>query len=329
MSKEVFILGAGFSYPAKLPLQKDLLSILLEDKDFQYLNHYEKVESFLNDFFKDNFDLEDIFTILDRAYLYEENFSKYNWMEVFEVRRSLMFLIINLIDKQITKAEKHNKLYKKFIENISNNHKDISIITLNWDTLLEKLIKKFSPNMMLDYCFYTYGYNDKNHIPHINLKSQEKQNLKIIKIHGSINWLICPNCQRLIVDDSSIKSIGIENFICEYCEKYSGLKINLENFIVTPTILKKFDNLHLKYIWNNAFIELQEADKITFIGYSLPKADYEFLYLLKKVLVNKQIRVILARSDKGLDIETRYRNLFDNIEFCFDGFEKCYSERTK
>ncbi len=326
MSKEVFILGAGFSYPAKLPLQKDLLSVLLKNKDFQYLEHYEKIESFLDNFFKDNFDLEDIFTILDRAYLYEENFSKYSWMEIFEVRKSLMFLIINLIDQQVIEAESYQEIYKNFIQNISSSHEDISIITLNWDTLLEKLIKQFSSDTMLDYCFYTYGYNDVNHIPHINLKSHGKQNLKIIKIHGSINWLICPNCQRLIVDDTLVKSIGIENLVCEHCKNYSDLEISLENFIVTPTILKKFDNLHLKYIWNNAFIELQEANHVTFIGYSLPKADYEFLYLLKKVLINKEIKVILAPCDKDSDIEKRYKNLFGDVEFCFDGFEGCYSE---
>ena len=250
MSKEVFVLGAGFSYPAKLPLQKELLKILLDDKDLQYLNHYEKIESFIAEFFEDNYDLEDIFTILDRAYLFEENFSTFNWLDIYDVRKSLMFLIINLINKKIEEANEHQEIYNNFINYLTSNYQTVSVITLNWDTLLEKFIKNISSDTMLDYCFYTYGYNDPHHIPHINLKSRQKQNLKIIKIHGSINWLICPNCQRLIVDDINVKSIAlnIDNMICNYCKNYSNIDIQLDNFIVTPTILKKFDNLHLKYI---------------------------------------------------------------------------------
>ena len=251
-------------------------------------------------------------------------------MKIFEVRKSLMFLIINLINKKVTQASIHKEIYRDFMQNLSQNYENVSVISLNWDTLLEKFIKEIEPDVMIDYCFYTYGYNDEHHIPHINLKSLGKQNLKIVKLHGSINWLICPNCQRLTVDDYEIRSIGIENVACEHCKNYSNLDIYLENFIITPTILKKFDNLHLKYIWNNAFIELQEAEEVTFIGYSLPKADYEFLYLLKKVLMNKRIKVILASTDeknsdgKDSDIVKRYNAFFENIEFCFMGFEECY-----
>lgn len=40
----------------------------------------------------------------------------------------------------------------------------------------------------------------------------------------------------------------------------------------TPTFVKRFDNPHLQMTWHNAFIELVEADKVVFIGYSLPGA---------------------------------------------------------
>ncbi|WP_457608051.1 hypothetical protein [Nitratifractor sp.] len=323
MSKEVFILGAGFSYPAKLPLQTKLLDEIFEDKDFKYLEHYESIEKFIEQFFQTHYDLEDIFTVLDRAYLSEEHFSNYKWLDIYEVRKSLIFLIINILDKKLISIEEYRDIYQEFIEYICSNHQDIAVISLNWDTLVEKLIKRYCQNKMIDYCFYTYGI-ETDHISHINLKASGKENLKIVKIHGSINWLYCPNCQRVVVDDIAIESIAKEELVCPYCKQYSDLEISLENFIITPTILKKFDNLHLKYIWNNAFIEIQEAEKVTFIGYSLPKADYEFMYLLKKVMANKSIRVILAQSDSGSEVEKRYRSLFGDVEFCFDGFEKCF-----
>jgi NAD-dependent SIR2 family protein deacetylase len=324
VSKEVFILGAGFSYPAKLPLQAKLLDSLLKDRDLEYLADYENIDEFIEKSFKEYFDLEDIFTILDRAYLNEEHFQQYKWLDIYKIRQSLIRLIINLIDKKLNNNESYENKYEKFINYICENNNDVSIISLNWDTLVEKLVKKNHQDIMIDYCFYTYGIDRSEHIPHINLKARGKDNLKIVKIHGSINWMYCPNCQRVIVDDKNINSIAKDDLKCNYCQEYSNLDIALENFIITPTILKKFDNLHLKYIWNNAFIEMQEAQKITFIGYSLPKADYEFLYLLKKVLFNKEVKIILAPSDKNSEIENRYKNLFENIEFCFDGFENCF-----
>ncbi len=321
--KEVFILGAGFSYPAKLPLQNKLLEEILKNKDLEYLNYYAKIEEFLDYFFNGSFDLEDIFTILDRSYLYEENFSHLKWTDTYEIRKNLIFLIVNLIDRKLNDLNTFKAKYENFIKYICKNYKKVSVITLNWDTLLEKLVKNLCKNIMIDYCFYTYGLDNMQHIPHINLKAKGEKNLKIIKLHGSINWLFCPNCHRLIVDDKKIESIGKLNQKCKYCQDYSKIDVSLENFIVTPTILKKFDNLHLKYIWDNAFIELQEASKVTFIGYSLPKADYEFLYLLKKVLIDKYIKVVLAPIDKNSETHTRYEKFFKDVEFCFDGFEKC------
>jgi len=179
---------------------------------------------------------------------------------------------------------------------------------------------------MIDYCFYTYSLDDNDHIPHINLKSKNKKNLKVIKIHGSINWLLCQDCQRMYVDDESIESIGkYTQKICPNCKKFNDLDINLDNFIITPTIIKNFENLHLKYIWNNALIEIQEAKKITFIGYSFPKADYEFLYTIKKAFSkDKQIAVV----DISDNVENRYKTIFSNIKFNFNGFEE-WSKKLK
>jgi len=46
-------------------------------------------------------------------------------------------------------------------------------------------------------------------------------------------------------------------------------------------------------------VELSEADKIVFIGYSLPEADYHFRTLLRRAVNPKvPIEVVLTRKDK-------------------------------
>jgi len=51
-----------------------------------------------------------------------------------------------------------------------------------------------------------------------------------------------------------------------------------------PTFLKNLTNTQYKLIWQNAAIELSEATKIVFIGYSLPAADFEMKQILSRMV---------------------------------------------
>jgi len=149
MQKEVFILGAGFSYPANLPLQKDLIKEIYKNKDFSLLKEQDLFESFLENFLffekekenkqiKEKFnklikqvDIEDIFTIFDRAYKNEEFFYRYSWNELHKIRQSLIKLIISLLDDRLQKIEQYKSKYEIFIKYICKNYKQVSLIVLN------------------------------------------------------------------------------------------------------------------------------------------------------------------------------------------------------
>jgi hypothetical protein len=69
--------------------------------------------------------------------------------------------------------------------------------------------------------------------------------------------------------------------------------------LVTPTFLKKFENPHIRMVWHNAGIDLCEASKVVFIGYSLPKADYHLKTLFKRTIrADAEIAVVLGKEDK-------------------------------
>jgi hypothetical protein len=105
---------------------------------------------------------------------------------------------------------------------------------------------------------------------------------KIMKLHGSINWLYCPNCSRLYVH--RYKNIGINYAdVCPHCPVNEDQKILLEEMILTPTMLKELQNHHLGLTWQHAFMELNQADKVVFIGYSLPLADFELRYFWHRI----------------------------------------------
>jgi len=87
--------------------------------------------------------------------------------------------------------------------------------------------------------------------------------------------------------------------------------------MVMPTFLKDLSNFQIKLIWQNAAVELMEATKVVFIGYSLPYADFEFRQLLTRMVRREaEIDVILFHDgtpEKKLRYEEecrRYRQFF-------------------
>jgi hypothetical protein len=110
-------------------------------------------------------------------------------------------------------------------------------------------------------------------------------NLKLLKLHGSMNWLQCSRCQQLFV--SFDEKINIPNYInarlCRHCEK-RNVQARLQGSLVMPTFLKDLSNFQVKLVWQNAAIELMEADHLVFIGYSLPQADFEFRPMLTRMV---------------------------------------------
>lgn len=258
--------------------------------------------------------LEDLFTLLDKASLLKEYFRAYSVTELDSIQDSLNYCVVYSISKAIYDSRNQtiydqlaNFFLKKRIDAKQKN--DIfSIITLNWDTLLDKHLydacTKHSashPHQTIypDYCCYN---NDiKSVMPSVHIQAKGNYNIKLMKLHGSINWLTCSNCGRLYTDYANNISLQYSEsskaISCIHCST-SFKKYELRRLIITPTFLKAFNNIHLKNVWHNAYLDLCDANEIIFIGYSFPDADFELRYLLKKaVKIDAKIKVILHNSD--------------------------------
>jgi hypothetical protein len=88
-----------------------------------------------------------------------------------------------------------------------------------------------------------------------------------------------------------------------------------------PTFLKNLSNPQYKLIWQNAGIELSEAERIVFIGYSLPQADFEMRQLLSRMVrPNAKIEVVdygKANNSRIKDTMNRYKIFFGNRDLTF------------
>ena len=101
--------------------------------------------------------------------------------------------------------------------------------------------------------------------------------------------------------------------------------------MITPTSLKDYRNPHIASLWYQAERALRDADRVVFVGYSLPWDDIDVIYLLKRGIAKAKGRMIsvVEHSSTGpvpiLDHEAgrRYQAVFGHdLDWQPVGFEK-------
>ncbi len=299
--KIVYILGAGFSKPAGVPEQKKLLPEIL---NFAPNN---QLKNFLLSLYGHtiNVSLEDIFTALDKSISENSIYHRFGIKDNLKLREDFINAIIKSItDKRKIKTIDYiNDFAEKLISlrTSSKSTDPFAVISTNWDSLLDNsfestAINKFTEpgkkrNIFLDYCTYTQ-YFDKSNIASNLIKAKGFTNIKLLKPHGSVNWCICPSCNSLFIKFAATPKTINTNF-CKICKNNLNFEHPLRPLLISPTFLKDFNNVHLKFIWWNAGFELIEATHIVFIGYSLPLSDFELRYLFARSIKKAKIKVIL------------------------------------
>lgn len=266
-----------------------------------------------------NVTLEDLFTIFDSVDAGREHFRLYSPTKMMRIHNQLKMCIIYALSFSIAidcDASDYNEFAKLLLEKrLASTQKsdDLSIITMNWDDVLERslydLCEEYNTalaghrqRIYPDLCFYNYDLSNSNkHIPSTQIKARGHKNIKILKMHGSLAWLECPKCGRIFTDfQDEIASEEFADTECPFCksnEYDTGDVPILRSLIITPTFMKSLDNLNLKNIWHNAYIDISEADHLVFIGYSFPDADFEMRCLLKKATKSTaDVTVVLTQS---------------------------------
>lgn len=373
--KIVYILGAGFSMNAGAPSQAALIREIYNLKNNPKYSSKTKVKNWVNKFddflkhsllvsetAKDCFTLEDIFTPIDRSIAENISFRDHTPKALAELRdifnRLIILAVRSGIENSTMKHDSINIFAKHIIalskERLLNEKNDrVAVITTNWDIMLDNTVHllmakepppkglKFSG--VVDYCCYisSLDKNDESIKPGLYAIGKGRYNAKILKLHGSLNWLQCPSCQRLYVKYYIRWNGGyvFDKKYCRHCEKnFSMVKQDsclLSTNLVMPTFLKNLNNIQHKLIWQNAGIELSEATKVVFMGYSLPQADFEFKQLLSRMIRKDAIiEAVLTKSsdpdtfpvgDNGrlLTAGFRYGNFFSgrNIKIYYDGVD--------
>ena len=211
----LFVFGAGASVAAGAPSQNELLRLICESPD-ENLNSSEAV-GLVRQFLHENFDLsgdsypslESVFGFLDYFVTRKEGLGgDYPNARLLEIRKALIQAIHYVV---AIPEVSHGNGYRRFWEGISDENRNISIVTTNYDTLLEEAFDFLYPDRaLIDYCLELMNYH---HYPDIgtfnwwdNPRGQvrvweggDPRPIKIIKVHGSLNWKYCNCCNQVLL----------------------------------------------------------------------------------------------------------------------------------
>jgi len=360
--KTVYIVGAGLSVEAGAPTQARLLpeAIRLHSED---ANNYNCQRfSIFKDFLinqlgitennLDQVELEDIFTPLDRCLTESSQFRGIGLDKIMAVREAVFHVVgrtIQLVLNETNRSKQYINDFARYLTNKSSvrakhcyrSFDPVSVISTNWDILLDNSIHnsivQSGHDAVVDYCCYisSRDEDDESIKPGLEKLGQGGFNVKLLKLHGSLNWLQCPRCMRLYARFS--QKDGVLDYesreSCRHCDtNFPEEKNNhlLASNLIMPTYIKDLSNPQYKVIWQNAGIEIAEAEKIVFIGYSLPNADFEMRQLLSRMTRKKaKIEVVDFcgnQDDKEL-IKKHWSKFFGDRELTFSfGGAKAYIE---
>lgn len=169
----------------------------------------------------------------------------------------------------------------------------------------------------MDYGCYDWDYEGKkDYVPSILRKAKGYSTVKVLKLHGSINWAYSKKHGGLYVKEQ--KSALPEGLIIE--KEKRG---EFEHVFMTPTFIKDLSNLYTQSIWHNAGYDLADAERVVFLGCSLPLADYEFRHLLFKTAVREKenkIRVLIhpkAPKERKEETKNSFQTLFTGNDIDF------------
>ncbi len=157
----------------------------------------------------------------------------------------------------------------------------------------------------------------------------------IVKIHGSANWLYCDNCRQLYwfhpdqlrqIADQLITEADLNRirpFVSTRMRKYVDQTIDelgtrivakcpcsdtvpLGTRVATFSYRKALEFSMFQKSWFAAEELLRSAERWVFIGYSLPAADYEFKYLLKRCQLCRRKEpefIVISGGSRRMSVE--------------------------
>lgn len=360
MQRPVIVFGAGATAACGGPTTEQILPSAFESfygpcrpSSFQREDFFGTVESFLIDVFQlpqiqsartaQHYpSLPLLLSLIDTAVDRGQPFAGQTVEDLRKVRASLEYLIFAVLNESLRHTEEANP-YREMFNALCKLEIEPVVISLNYDVIADNALFALALQTAPEKGERPYAQRSQHRLPNYGCDirtaayAERPHNFGwLLKLHGSLNWIYCPNCHRLdiglvevgpdlmytrkVLDDLYQEVNLHDKYSCQgaYCK---DCKFPTRPVLITPTYRKDYRNPHIAQVWYDAERVLRDADRVYLIGYSLPSDDVEVVYLLKRGLQHlidspKAITVVVHSSgDNSIgssDVGRRYRSIFGN-----------------
>jgi hypothetical protein len=348
MAGTIIFLGAGATKACGGPLTNEILPKILAQTPVSISGPDQRL-NLLTGFLQEQFHVDAmtapelfpglplLMSLLDTALERRQTFdSQWDFYQVSELRQAMELGIFDLLEKVLIQAPTNN--HREMLMKIYPAGTEPCVISTNYDLIVDTAMMSISELRTGDGKFPDYGCELTTEFyrlehPHFGT---------LLKLHGSLNWLYCKTCHRLEIGASESRrylrvmtklfgrptleqSYTADGAPCPTCTT------KLRPLLVAPTHLKDYRNPHLTQVWYEAERVLREAERVIFVGYSLPEDDVEVIYLLKRSLAHlSSDRITVVEFDSAPIPSTlrdnavgrRYRALFgDGLDWHPEGMD--------
>lgn len=357
---DLYVLGAGASYVHGAPLLDEILPQAFRLRDQESEQRLRVVADFLEHIFATGPNvagsktwfpsLVDALSVVDTALDRKENLaSGYDEQRLREVRGGLEYAIFRTLEHSLSYASgaRRSQATRDLVRKLTPQ--DSAVISFNYDVIADiALATRYEQSFRLDRSdveFLAYGSLEEIDycvdFANIDRRSLSPNAFRLLKLHGSFNWLhsrttgnlyfggMQKAAGQILRDDRTGRDTGdLWRF---YGTEH---RHDLEPVMVTPTHLKDLRNVHLATVWRHAEETIRDAARITFIGYSFPSDDLHVKYLFKRAIATRgrapdpEIVVVdLSEGSAPSRVEENYKRFFGKkLRYYRHGFERYVDE---
>lgn len=238
------------------------------------------------------------------------------------LNRAIGELMLLYEEKPYTSAE--TDLLQSFIAPIRQERRPddgLTFITTNYDLVIDNEIQN---EMLIDRVDYGTAYRS---VFDSSLSiTPTKPMLKYYKLHGSLNWLRCSLCGHFYINPyGCIVRQAFKEEIDDQNTCVCSDHLRLKTVLVSPSLVRDIRDSNLLQIWRAALESIRVADKLVFIGYSLPAEDLAIKSIIMRGLNGrkKSHPIDIAVVQYGNAARNNYLNLFEtNISYYAHGLEE-------
>lgn len=200
----------------------------------------------------------------------------------------------------------------------------VGLISTNYDTLIEsQLVDRFPEQEILE--GVDFGFEARRPETGHLCPRPPRPRFALFKLHGALNWLRCPNCDRSYVNfEWAIMRHGFRQdgdvdkrntCHCDYAP--------LEAVMVAPSTVRDIRDSNLLEVWRHALEFLRLADEWIIVGYSLPPEDLAVrsMFIRAYTARAQKPRVTVIQKGRSASTMKRYRVMFPECRYGVEGVE--------